>query len=198
MRSASLSMRSSRDSRRSTRGRSSTASRAGRRRHRAVDCRARCQPDRRADHPSLPRDRSSHAPANGCGGGGGTARWRSTRGPGRGCRNALVRARGRLRRRGSALARGRVAAAARRVACFATIAALADTVSIARMVPLEKSPEVLAERALQVSARAGYRTPSVDRLQVLAREPDVQPPILAECGFCVANIASALALATLG
>ncbi len=53
------------------------------------------------------------------------------------------------------------------VACFATIAALADTVSIALMVPLEKSPEVLAERALQVSARAGYRTPSVDTAQGL-------------------------------
>src|SRR4029079_13162923 len=37
----------------------------------------------------------------------------------------------------------------------------------------------------------------LDRLQVLARQRDVQPPILAECRLRVAGVPGALALATL-
>src|SRR5262245_40436105 len=35
----------------------------------------------------------------------------------------------------------------------------------------------------------------LDRLQVLTRQPDVQPPVLAECGLGVAGVPSSLALA---
>src|SRR5687767_9209847 len=40
--------------------------------------------------------------------------------------------------------------------------------------------------------------PLLDRLQVLAREPDVQPPVLAERRLGVAGVASSLALAAAG
>src|SRR5437867_9671773 len=40
--------------------------------------------------------------------------------------------------------------------------------------------------------------PLLNRLQVLARQPDVQPPVLAERGFGVAGVPSSLALAAAG
>src|SRR5215813_4467334 len=40
--------------------------------------------------------------------------------------------------------------------------------------------------------------PFLNRLQVLARQPDVQPPVLAERGLRVAGVARSLALAAAG
>src|SRR5882762_252389 len=40
--------------------------------------------------------------------------------------------------------------------------------------------------------------PLLNRLQVLARQPDVQPPVLAERGLGVAGVPSSLALAAAG
>src|SRR5678815_2520887 len=63
----------------------------------------------------------------------------------------------------------------------------------------ETSRRVLVQQARNqrlIRQALGERS-LLDRLQVLTREPDVQPPILAECRLRIAGVPGALPLATL-
>src|SRR5262245_36922994 len=65
---------------------------------------------------------------------------------------------------------------------------------------LQPTRRVLVQQApdQRLVRQAFGERPFLDRLQVLARQPDVQPPVLAKRGLCVTGVPGALAFATLG